>query len=248
MQKALINKLIRYRYQTIYLQHSVCILPKCSSSNMSHDALLLCFRIVLRALETTCLMCETPSVAAAFRLLRSFLLTSSEALWLFTLCCSHSASLLFHIFSFALLSCTLVDDSLVFELCAFCSMICSVVSLLLPGLSLFFLLLLLHPGSRPNLTYVSASDDLINNCTMLVIMLISSRTVLVTPPWSTWMFPSYVSLSASHFMPSSPWQDFLGQVFCTLGEIVGSPASRLEKPLGWVWILRCSFCRAVWQA
>lgn len=30
----------------------------------------------------------------------------------------------------------LVDDSLVFEWCAFCSMICSVVSLLLPGLSL----------------------------------------------------------------------------------------------------------------
>lgn len=30
----------------------------------------------------------------------------------------------------------LVDDSLVFESCAFCSMICSVVSLLLPGLSL----------------------------------------------------------------------------------------------------------------
>uniref|UniRef100_A0A8C7ZQP2 Copine Va n=1 Tax=Oryzias sinensis TaxID=183150 RepID=A0A8C7ZQP2_9TELE len=31
--------------------------------------------------------------------------------------------------------------------------------------------------------------------------------------------------------------DFLGQVYCTLGEIVGSPASRLEKPLGWVSIL-----------
>lgn len=28
------------------------------------------------------------------------------------------------------------------------------------------------------------------------------------------------------------FQDFLGQTFCTLGEIVGSPASRLEKPLG----------------
>uniref|UniRef100_A0A1A8QAY6 Copine-8 n=2 Tax=Nothobranchius TaxID=28779 RepID=A0A1A8QAY6_9TELE len=27
------------------------------------------------------------------------------------------------------------------------------------------------------------------------------------------------------------FNDFLGQVFCTLGEIVGSPASRLEKPL-----------------
>lgn len=26
-------------------------------------------------------------------------------------------------------------------------------------------------------------------------------------------------------------QDFLGQAFCTLGEIVGSPGSRLEKPL-----------------
>lgn len=31
-------------------------------------------------------------------------------------------------------------------------------------------------------------------------------------------------------------QDFLGQMFCTLGEIVGSPASRLEKPLGWVGV------------
>lgn len=26
-------------------------------------------------------------------------------------------------------------------------------------------------------------------------------------------------------------QDFLGQAFCTLGEIVGSAGSRLEKPL-----------------
>lgn len=75
----------------------------------------------------------------------------------------------------------LVDDSLVFESCVFCSMICSVVSLLLPGLSLFFLLLLLHPGSQPNLTYVSASDVLINNCTILTIMLNSSRPLLLPP-------------------------------------------------------------------
>lgn len=34
----------------------------------------------------------------------------------------------------------------------------------------------------------------------------------------------------------SSLQDFLGQMFCTLGEIVGSPASRLEKPLGWVGV------------
>uniref|UniRef100_A0AAQ6AIL8 C2 domain-containing protein n=1 Tax=Amphiprion ocellaris TaxID=80972 RepID=A0AAQ6AIL8_AMPOC len=33
--------------------------------------------------------------------------------------------------------------------------------------------------------------------------------------------------------------DFLGQVHCTLGEIVGSPASRLEKPLGGIPGKKC---------
>ncbi|XP_028849298.1 copine Va isoform X3 [Denticeps clupeoides] len=33
--------------------------------------------------------------------------------------------------------------------------------------------------------------------------------------------------------------DFLGQTFCTLGEIVGSPASRLEKPLGGIPGKKC---------
>ncbi|CAL8251641.1 unnamed protein product, partial [Arctogadus glacialis] len=32
--------------------------------------------------------------------------------------------------------------------------------------------------------------------------------------------------------PDLAKHDFLGQVYCTLGEIVGSPASRLDKPLG----------------
>ena len=45
--------------------------------------------------------------------------------------------------------------------------------------------------------------------------------------------PSFLSSLPSYFS-SFPLQDFLGQTFCTLGEIVGSPASRLEKPLGWV--------------
>uniref|UniRef100_A0A4W4ER66 C2 domain-containing protein n=1 Tax=Electrophorus electricus TaxID=8005 RepID=A0A4W4ER66_ELEEL len=39
--------------------------------------------------------------------------------------------------------------------------------------------------------------------------------------------------------PDLSKHDFLGQMFCTLGEIVGSPASRLEKPLGFppqIWI------------
>ncbi|XP_067097002.1 copine Va [Osmerus mordax] len=35
------------------------------------------------------------------------------------------------------------------------------------------------------------------------------------------------------------FNDFLGQVFCTLGEIVGSPASRLEKPLGGIPGKKC---------
>lgn len=33
--------------------------------------------------------------------------------------------------------------------------------------------------------------------------------------------------------------DFLGQIYCTLGEIVGSPASRLEKPLGGIPGKKC---------
>uniref|UniRef100_A0AAY4DDT2 C2 domain-containing protein n=1 Tax=Denticeps clupeoides TaxID=299321 RepID=A0AAY4DDT2_9TELE len=37
--------------------------------------------------------------------------------------------------------------------------------------------------------------------------------------------------------PDLSKHDFLGQVFCTLGEVVGSPASRLEKPLGWLFSL-----------
>uniref|UniRef100_A0A3Q2X508 Copine Va n=2 Tax=Pseudocrenilabrinae TaxID=318546 RepID=A0A3Q2X508_HAPBU len=92
--------------------------------------------------------------------------------------------------------------------------------------------------SQPNLTYVSASDVLINNCTMLTIMLNSSRPLLVTPR-DPFECSHPTSLSRSHFMPSSPWQDFLGQVFCTLGEIVGSPASRLEKPLGGIPGKKC---------
>ncbi|KAM8863214.1 copine Va isoform 3-T3 [Spinachia spinachia] len=35
------------------------------------------------------------------------------------------------------------------------------------------------------------------------------------------------------------FNDFLGQVYCTLGEIVGSPASRLEKPLGGIPGKKC---------
>uniref|UniRef100_A0A669BSR6 Copine Va n=2 Tax=Oreochromis TaxID=8139 RepID=A0A669BSR6_ORENI len=39
--------------------------------------------------------------------------------------------------------------------------------------------------------------------------------------------------------PDLAKHDFLGQVFCTLGEIVGSPASRLEKPLGGIPGKKC---------
>uniref|UniRef100_A0A8C4HHL7 Copine Vb n=1 Tax=Dicentrarchus labrax TaxID=13489 RepID=A0A8C4HHL7_DICLA len=39
--------------------------------------------------------------------------------------------------------------------------------------------------------------------------------------------------------PDLSKHDFLGQTFCTLGEIVGSPASRLEKPLGGIPGKKC---------
>ncbi|XP_034388534.1 copine-5b isoform X2 [Cyclopterus lumpus] len=39
--------------------------------------------------------------------------------------------------------------------------------------------------------------------------------------------------------PDLSKHDFLGQMFCTLGEIVGSPASRLEKPLGGIQGKKC---------
>uniref|UniRef100_A0A669ETC0 Copine Vb n=1 Tax=Oreochromis niloticus TaxID=8128 RepID=A0A669ETC0_ORENI len=39
--------------------------------------------------------------------------------------------------------------------------------------------------------------------------------------------------------PDLSKHDFLGQMFCTLGEIVGSPASRLEKPLGGIPGKKC---------
>uniref|UniRef100_A0A8B9LPJ4 Copine Vb n=1 Tax=Astyanax mexicanus TaxID=7994 RepID=A0A8B9LPJ4_ASTMX len=39
--------------------------------------------------------------------------------------------------------------------------------------------------------------------------------------------------------PDLSKHDFLGQMFCTLGEIVGSPASRLDKPLGGIPGKKC---------
>lgn len=43
------------------------------------------------------------------------------------------------------------------------------------------------------------------------------------------IFNSFTSLSLT-------LQDFLGQAYCTLGEVVGSQGSRLEKALGWVGV------------
>lgn len=113
------------------------------------------------------------------------------------------------------------------------------------SLSLFFLLLL-HPGSQQTLTYVSASHVLISNLKMLLTLISSSPelfvTLLDTPKHPPPFAPNLcVSLQPTIFYHPSrpPWQDFLGQVHCTLGEIVGSPASRLEKSLGWVWPLTC---------
>lgn len=209
----------------------VCIQPTCSQACLARsDAIILFFCLVLHVLNSECSLCEA---------CRS-LLSICQALSLSFLPIlpprgppTLSLSAPPHIYSSFL---HWVDDSLVFESCAFCSMICSVVSLLLPGVSLF--LLLLHPGSQPTLTYVSASHVLIFQPYKTVSLLsISSPelfvTLLDTPKRPVPLPQTFVSLHPTlcdH--PHHPWQDFLGQVHCTLGEIVGSPASRLEKSLG----------------
>lgn len=193
--------------------------------------------------SASCRMLWEPSLPLFLSFFGSFFFSFSLPLRLFALCfyllpnCS---------FTYLPYFCSsflhFVDDSLVFESCAFCSMICSVVSLLLPGISLF-LFLLLHPGSQPTLTYVSASDVLIYNCSIYTTKLNSLLSLLVTHLWFTERphpLPQTL-LSLYPILCSPPWQDFLGQVYCTLGEIVGSPASRLEKPLGWVFARLCSF-------
>lgn len=154
-------------------------------------------------------------------------------LWLFTLFCYHSAYLLLHIST--LLSRTwlmtvwyLSRVPSVPWYALLCHCCCPV--------SLFLFLLLLHPGSQPTLTYVSASDALIFIRTIFITMFNCSPTLLDTfhdPPEHPHPLPqTYVSLHPTLCPPPPAWQDFLGQVYCTLGEIVGSPASRLEKPLG----------------
>lgn len=100
-----------------------------------------------------------------------------------------------------------VTDSLVFELCAFCSMICSVVSLLPPGLSLF-LHLLLRLGSPPTLTYVF--DSYVPNLQAYSFFLVLRNTsliFLVTHLWSILNAPSFaptcIFLSIPSYVPPS---------------------------------------------
>lgn len=149
-----------------------------------------------------CGPCSGDMPLLLFPLLYSFtFLSSSETLRLFTLCCSHSAYLLFHISTFALLSCTWlmtvwylsrVPSVPWYALLCHC---CRLVSLFSSSSSFFFS----TPGSHPTLTYVSASDVLIYNRTMLITMLNSSPTLLVTPPHHThdpsiWTPPSFVPI------------------------------------------------------
>lgn len=59
------------------------------------------------------------------------------------------------------------------------------------------------------------------NSTLAVICIVDcDALVLQRSPTSEYVCASFVCL-----------QDFLGQAFCTLGEIVGSLGGRLEKPL-----------------
>uniref|UniRef100_A0A671W9R3 Copine Vb n=1 Tax=Sparus aurata TaxID=8175 RepID=A0A671W9R3_SPAAU len=68
---------------------------------------------------------------------------------------------------------------------------------------------------------------------LLTILWFALHICQHVPPFPPSSFLSFLS----SFLPS--FQDFLGQMFCTLGEIVGSPASRLEKPLGGIPGKKC---------
>lgn len=64
------------------------------------------------------------------------------------------------------------------------------------------------------------------------------------------MYSSPVNLTRNlHYLYIVSPKDFLGQTFCTLGEIIGSPGGRLERILSWVllclhllhkWLHRCT--------
>lgn len=100
------------------------------------DAIILYFCLVLHVLNSESSLreacCSLLSICQALSL--SFSPTSTPPSRLSdSLLLPFSLSAPSHIYSSFL---HWVDDSLVFESCAFCSMICSVVSLLLPGLSL----------------------------------------------------------------------------------------------------------------
>lgn len=96
--KALINKLvILYRHREYICSTLVCILPNVSLSIML--LLLWCFYYHL-------FRCTPCSGFLLLFFCAISLFSSSETLCLFTLCCSHSAYLLFHISTSALLSCT----------------------------------------------------------------------------------------------------------------------------------------------
>lgn len=151
MLKALINKLLLILYRHVQnIFEALCL--HTTKMFIINDAsvivmLLLCFCAAWSGHKLN----ETPSAFIAFHF---FLFSSS--LRLFTLCCSHSAYLLFHLSTcWLFFSCTWLMTVWYLSRVPSVPWYALVVSLLLPGL----FLLLLHPGSQPTLTYVSASDN-----------------------------------------------------------------------------------------
>lgn len=128
MLKALINKLLLiYRHvKSIFAALGLHTTKTfiISYASVTVMVLLLCFCIVLHALETVWNSLSA-FVAFLFSCSLTFLFYSSGTLWLFVLCCYHSACVPLSQIYFCSSFLHLVDDSLVFELCAFCSMICS---------------------------------------------------------------------------------------------------------------------------
>lgn len=79
--------------------------------------------------------------------------------------------------------------------------------------------------------YNSESFFMIHYCIFMIKMWCSAvcSAVMNSPDkWET-KFVSMWNMNSEFYVTA--FQDFLGQMFCTLGEIVGSQGSRLEKSI-----------------
>lgn len=163
------------------------------------DAVILYCCLVLHVLNSECSLCEACcSLLSICQALSLSFPPPLEALWLAAVAilpiCSFTYLLLFLALGWW--------QSGIWVVCLlFHDMLCCVTA---AAWSLSLFLLLLHPGSQPTLTYVSASYVLISNLTMLSTLITSSPelfvTLLDTPKHPLPLPQTFVSLSPPNYM------------------------------------------------